>query len=43
MFRTETRVSTTDADARAKFRRYWVFVSPGIVAIWWLLLCAAQE
>jgi hypothetical protein len=31
--RTETRVSTTDAVARAKFRRYWAVFSPGIVII----------
>ena len=29
MFRTETRVSTTDPVARAKFRRYWSLASPG--------------
>ena len=27
---TETRVATTDADARRRFRRYWWLVSPGI-------------
>jgi hypothetical protein len=27
---TETRVLATDAAARAKFRRYWFFFSPGI-------------
>jgi hypothetical protein len=32
-FVTETRVTTTDAFARDKFRRYWSFVSPGIVLI----------
>lgn len=31
--RTETRVITTDAKARTKFRRYWAFVLPGIVCI----------
>jgi hypothetical protein len=31
--RTETRVYTTDRIARAKFRRYWAFFSPGIVLI----------
>jgi hypothetical protein len=30
---TETRVATTDAGARAKFRRYWAQFSPGIVLI----------
>ncbi len=31
--RTETRVTTTDPTARAKFRRYWSFFSPGIILI----------
>jgi len=31
--RTETRVTTTDSGARAKFRRYWAFFSPGILLI----------
>jgi hypothetical protein len=43
IFRTETRVSTTDAAARAKFRRYWSFFSPGIVAIRWLLLAPLKN
>jgi hypothetical protein len=38
IFRTETRVTTTDAAARAKFRRYWAFASPGIILIRWALL-----
>ena len=38
VFRTETRVIATDATARAKFRRYWSLVSPGIIAIRWLML-----
>jgi hypothetical protein len=38
VFRHETRVRTTDAIARAKFRRYWSFFSPGIKLIRWLLL-----
>lgn len=29
-FYTETRVATTDADARRRFRRYWMLASPGI-------------
>jgi hypothetical protein len=33
IFRTETRVTTTDPDARARFRRYWAFLSPGILLI----------
>jgi hypothetical protein len=38
VFRTETRVTTTDSVARAKFRRYWSLFSPGIVLIRWLSL-----
>ena len=30
---TETRVVATDADARARFRRYWAVMSPGILLI----------
>jgi len=33
IFRTETRAVCTDAEARAKFRRYWAFLSPGIILI----------
>lgn len=33
IFRTETRALATDAEARAKFRRYWALVSPGVVLI----------
>ena len=33
VFHTETRAVTTDANARAKFRVYWSFASPGI----WLI------
>jgi hypothetical protein len=38
VFRTETRVATTDAAARAKFRWYWARFSPGIALIRWLSL-----
>ena len=38
IFRTETRAVATDATARARFRTYWSFVSPGIIAIRWVLL-----
>ena len=31
--RTETRVISTDAMARSKFRIYWAFLSPGIILI----------
>jgi hypothetical protein len=33
IFRTVTRVRTTDAASRAKFRRYWSIFSPGILLI----------
>jgi len=33
VFSTETRVATTDAEARRKFRRYWAVMSPGILMI----------
>jgi hypothetical protein len=38
VFRTETRAVTTDPSARTKFRRYWSFLSPGIIVIRWALL-----
>ena len=33
VFHTETRVATTDPEARAKFRTYWSFVAPGVELI----------
>ncbi|MFN0070344.1 MAG: hypothetical protein ACKVVP_02495 [Chloroflexota bacterium] len=33
VFRTETRVQTTDAASRSRFRRYWALLSPGILTI----------
>ena len=33
VFRTETRVVTTDPESRARFRRYWAALSPGILLI----------
>jgi hypothetical protein len=33
IFRTETRAAATDPLARAKFRRYWAVLSPGIILI----------
>jgi len=33
IFRTETRAVATDETARARFRNYWAFVSPGV----WLI------
>ena len=38
VFRTETRAIATDAYARIRFRRYWSFLSPGIIVIRWALL-----
>ncbi len=33
VFHTETRVATTDLQARAQFKRYWSFVAPGVELI----------
>lgn len=33
VFSTETRVATTDPISRERFRRYWAFLSPGILII----------
>ena len=33
VFHTETRACTTDAEARARFRRYWSYVAPGVELI----------
>lgn len=33
VFHTETRVATTDPQARDQFRRYWSFVAPGVELI----------
>ena len=30
IFRTETRAAATDPASRARFRRYWAFVAPGV-------------
>ena len=38
IFRTETRAVATDPEARRKFRRYWSFLSPGIIVIRWMTL-----
>jgi hypothetical protein len=40
--RTETRASTTDTYARARFRRYWSLVWPGVVLIRKVLLRAIK-
>ena len=42
VFRTETRVVTTDPRARAKFRWYWTRFSPGIVLIRRVLVRAVK-
>ena len=38
LFSTETRVVSTDSAARARFRWYWSFFSPGMILIRWLSL-----
>ena len=43
VFRTETRAIATDPVSRKKFRRYWTFLSPGIVAIRRLLVAAVKR
>jgi hypothetical protein len=43
IFRTETRVITTDAAALSRFRWYWARFSPGIVLIRWLSLGAVRR
>lgn len=42
-FSHETRVQATDAEARAKFRRYWRWARFGIVAIRYMLLPAVRR
>jgi hypothetical protein len=42
-FATETRAAATDAEARAKFRRYWRRFGIGIILIRKLLLPAVQR
>jgi hypothetical protein len=43
IFRTETRAVATDVEARRKFRRYWAFLSPGIIAIRSVMLPVVKE
>jgi hypothetical protein len=38
VFRTETRAVATDPVSRRNFRRYWSFLSPGIILIRWMAL-----
>jgi hypothetical protein len=42
LFRTETRAVATDRTARRKFRRYWSFLSPGIILIRGAMLPAVK-
>ena len=42
-FSTETRAVATDPAARARFRRYWTLVSPGIVLIRWEMLRLVKQ
>ena len=43
LFQTETRAIATDPGARAKFRLYWSFLSPGIILIRWALLGPVKD
>jgi hypothetical protein len=43
LFRTETRAIATDTTARAKFRPYWSFLSPGIILIRWGVVRALKD
>ena len=43
VFHTETRVSTTDAQAQRRFRRYWSFVAPGVELIRVAMLKAIRK
>jgi len=43
MARTDTRVITTDPGARARFRLYWAFLSPGILLIRRVALAMVKE
>ena len=43
VFRTETRVVTTDPDARRKFRWYWARFSPGVLLIRVALLARLRK
>jgi len=43
IFRSETRAIATDPIARRKFRRYWSFLSPGIILIRTAMLPAVKS
>ena len=43
IFRTETRAIATDRTSRVRFRRYWSFLSPGIIVIRWAVLGLVKD
>jgi hypothetical protein len=43
IFRTETRVATTDVEARKRFRRYWSVFSPGILLVRYEMLRLVKQ
>lgn len=43
VFHTETRASTTDLEARRRFRRYWSYVAPGVELIRVAMLKAIRK
>jgi hypothetical protein len=43
VFRTETRAIATDPSAQTRFRRYWSFLSPGIIVIRWAVLAPVKK
>ncbi|HET7239598.1 MAG TPA: hypothetical protein VFI77_00485 [Gemmatimonadales bacterium] len=43
VFRTETRVATTDPESRRRFRRYWSVFFPGIRVIRWEALRLVRQ
>jgi hypothetical protein len=43
IFRTETRAVATDSRAASRFRRYWAFLSPGIILIRLAMLPALKR
>jgi hypothetical protein len=43
VFRTETRAVATDPAARATFRWYWAFFSPGMMLIRWVSLAPLKR
>jgi hypothetical protein len=43
VFHTETRAAATDRESRKKFRRYWAFLSPGIILIRRAMVAAVKS